>query len=75
MVKALAIFLPLLGAFINAWLPGKSPKASRAASYIVLTAGFIAIIMLSIQLKRMGSSESFRFCDSDYRCRVSTSQY
>ncbi len=50
MVKALAIFLPLLGAFINAWLPGKSPKASRAVSYIVLTAGLVAIVMLSIQL-------------------------
>ena len=50
MVKALAVFLPLLGAFINAWLPGKSPKASRVVSYVLLTAGLTAVVVLSLQL-------------------------
>jgi len=50
MVKALAIFLPLLGAFINAWLPGKNPRASRIVSYLLLSAGLAAVVMLSIQL-------------------------
>jgi len=50
MVKALAVFLPLLGAFVNAWLPGKHPKASRFVSYIILTAGLGFVVMLSLQL-------------------------
>ena len=50
MVKALAVFLPLLGAFVNAWLPSKSPRASRFVSYVVLVAGLLASVVLSIRL-------------------------
>jgi len=50
MVKALAVFLPLLGAFVNAWLPGKHSAASRIVSYLFLAAGLSATVLLSIQL-------------------------
>lgn len=50
MVKAAAIFMPLIGAFINAWLAGKNPKLSKAVSYAALAAGLAAMLALSLQL-------------------------
>ncbi len=50
MVKAAAVFMPLLGAFINAWLAGRNPRASRAVSLFFLAAGLAATLMLSWQL-------------------------
>jgi formate hydrogenlyase subunit 3/multisubunit Na+/H+ antiporter MnhD subunit len=50
MVKALALFLPLLGAFVNAWLPEKHAALSRIVSYLLLAMGLSATITLSVQL-------------------------
>ena len=50
MVMAAAIFMPLLGAFINAWLAGKNGKLSKLVSYIALAMGLAAMVTLSVQL-------------------------
>lgn len=50
MVKAAAIFLPLLGAFINAWLSGRNSRASKAVSYAALALGLAATLVISVQL-------------------------
>jgi len=50
MVKAAAIFMPLLGAFINAWLAGKNGKLSKVVSYTALAIGLAAMLILSVQL-------------------------
>ncbi len=50
MVKTAAVFMPLLGAFINAWLAGKSPRISRVVSLLFLGAGLAATLVLSAQL-------------------------
>ena len=50
MVIAACIFLPLLGAFINAWLIRRNPTLSRIISLLLLSAGMAAAIVLSIQL-------------------------
>ena len=47
---AAAIFMPLLGAFINAWLAGKNGKLSKLVSYIALLMGLAAMVTLSVQL-------------------------
>ncbi len=51
MVIALAVFLPLMGAFATAWLAHRSTSISLAVSRVFLLGGLGALIALSIQLE------------------------
>ncbi len=50
MVIALAVFLPLLGAFISVWLSRKKPALSVIVSQLFLSGGLLSTVLLSIKL-------------------------
>ena len=50
MVVAVAVFLPLLGAFTTAWLSHRSTRVSLAVSRLFLLGGLAAAVILSLQL-------------------------
>ncbi len=50
MVVALAVFLPLLGAFISVWLSRRKPALSIFVSQLFLTGGLVSTVFLSIKL-------------------------
>ena len=50
MVVALAVFLPLLGAFVSVWLTRKKPAMSAVVSQLFLAGGLFSTVLLSIRL-------------------------
>lgn len=47
---ALAVFLPLLGAFVSVWLAKKQPDLSVIVSQVFLAGGLISTVFLSLKL-------------------------
>jgi formate hydrogenlyase subunit 3/multisubunit Na+/H+ antiporter MnhD subunit len=50
MVIALAVFLPLLGAFLSVWMAHRKPGLSLLVSQLFLAGGLISTIILSLKL-------------------------
>ncbi|MFO8184168.1 MAG: proton-conducting transporter membrane subunit [Candidatus Aegiribacteria sp.] len=65
MVTALAVFLPLLGAFLSVWLTHRRPTASLFVSLLFLAGGLASTLILSLELgawdmKELGASTILR---------------
>jgi len=50
MVIALAVFLPLMGAFVTVWLSRRNPGASLLLSRLFLLAGLASALVISVHL-------------------------